>query len=93
MEVPDSVTRKIELFKANGRIYREDNELFAELGWLQIMLGQGLVPDNYHSLVDALTQDQLQEYMANIRTLVNKAVAVLPSHNEYILKNGSSRSD
>lgn len=90
MEVPDSVTRKLELFKANGRIYREDNELFAELGWLQIMVGQGLMPNNYHSLVDTLTQDQLVEYLANIRTLLNKAVAVLPSHNEYILKHCSS---
>ncbi|RYZ92454.1 MAG: hypothetical protein EOO68_22715, partial [Moraxellaceae bacterium] len=90
MEIPESVTRKINLFKGGGRIYREDNELFSELGWLQVMLGQGLRPASYHPLVDAITNDQLEEYLANVKTLVDKAVAVLPLHSEYILRNCAS---
>jgi tryptophan halogenase len=86
MEVPESVNRKIELFKAGGRIYREDNELFAEMGWLQVMLGQGIQPDTYHSLVDSLTDDTLKEYLGNVKTIVDKANALLPAHREYIAK-------
>jgi tryptophan halogenase len=84
MEVPESVNRKIALFKANGRIYREDNELFSEMGWLQVMLGQGIKPEAYHSLADSLTDETLNEYLANVKIIVDKANALLPSHSEYI---------
>lgn len=90
MKVPESVTRKLELFKAGGRIYREDNELFAELGWLQVMLGQRVKPLSYHPLVDALSAQQLSEYLENVKVIVNKAVAQLPLHRDYILKNCES---
>ncbi len=87
--VPESVTRKINLFKHSGRIFREGNELFTEVGWLQVMLGQGIQPQSYHSLADALTGDQLIEYLTNVKTLVNKAAAALPSHSDYIMKHCS----
>ena len=77
----------MELFKASGRIYREGNELFAELGWLQVMFGQGLTPSSYHSLVDAITNEQLQEYMENVKTIVAKAATPFPSQNDYISKH------
>jgi tryptophan halogenase len=87
MEVPANLTRKINLFKDNGRLFRDDNELFAEMGWLQVMVGQGIIPNAYHPMADALTPAQLNEYLTNIKTIVNKATALLPSHNSYILKN------
>lgn len=87
MDVPKSVTRKMALFKAGGKIFREDNELFAEMGWLQVMLGQRIEPQSYHPLADALTQEQLQEYLANVKTIVNKAVKVLPDHRDYIAQH------
>jgi tryptophan halogenase len=84
MPVPDSVTRKLELFRANGRIYREDNELFTELAWLQVMVGQGIKPRAYHPLADNLTSVQLREYLANVQTIALKAANALPAHRDYI---------
>jgi tryptophan halogenase len=87
MEVPNNLTRKINLFKHNGRLFRDNNELFTEMGWLQVMLGQGITPANYHPLADAITAEQLKEYLADIKTIVNKATALLPAHKSYILKH------
>ncbi len=92
MSVPESVTRKMQLFKASGRIYREANELFTEVGWLQVMLGQRIAPEAYHSLADALTPEQLNEYLSNVKTIVNKAAGMLPQHSEYILKNCAAKN-
>ena len=41
MEIPDSLRRKMELYRSHGRIFREGYELFADMAWLQVMHGQG----------------------------------------------------
>ena len=44
MEIPDSLTQKIELFRETGRVFRRNEELFAENSWVQVMMGQGIMP-------------------------------------------------
>ena len=36
MAIPDSLRQKIDLFRATGRIFREQEELFVEVGWFQV---------------------------------------------------------
>ncbi len=91
MPVPESVTRKIQLFTSSASIYREDNELFSEVGWLQVMLGQRIAPQTYHPLADALSDAELNEYLFNVKTIVNKAAAILPAHQTYIAKHCSAK--
>jgi tryptophan 7-halogenase len=43
----------MDLFRSNGRVFRDGNELFAEPSWVQVMHGQRMVPRGYHALVDA----------------------------------------
>ena len=51
MDVPETLQRKIDLWMANGRIFREDEELFAEESWIQVFIGQGMIPRGYDPLV------------------------------------------
>ena len=44
MEIPASLQHRIDLFRETGRVFRVPNELFAENSWIQVMLGQGIVP-------------------------------------------------
>src|SRR3546814_4950756 len=44
MPIPDSLTQKIELFRETGRVFRRNEELFAEKSWVQVMMGQGIEP-------------------------------------------------
>ena len=41
MPIPDSLAQKIELFRETGRVFRRNEELFAENSWVQVMMGQG----------------------------------------------------
>ncbi|HVI98313.1 MAG TPA: tryptophan halogenase family protein [Sphingomonas sp.] len=86
MEVPATLQRKIDLFAANGRIFREDEELFAEESWIQVFLGQGIVPRGYDPLVDIKSEDEIARYLGNIETVIGKCVAVMPSHEDYIAR-------
>ena len=84
MEVPDSLSRRIELFQETGRIFREQNELFQEVGWLQVMIGQGLMPKRYDHMADALPAPQFAEFLSNLKTIQKGAVSRLPSHQQFI---------
>ncbi len=86
MDVPETLQRKLDLWMANGRIFREDEELFAEESWIQVLLGQGMMPRGYDPLVDIKSDAQIAQYLGNIAAVIGKCVAVMPGHAEYVAK-------
>lgn len=90
MEIPKSLREKIELFRATGRIFREQEELFVEIGWFQVLTGQNIVPETWHPLADVLTKDELEQFLSDIRTIVSSTAARLPRHSEFIAKTCAS---
>lgn len=87
MDVPEGLAHKINLFAETGAIFRENNELFAEDAWLQVLLGQGIMPKTYSPLADQLTDAQLNEYLANLRHIIGTNVPKLPGHADFIAHN------
>lgn len=86
MKVSDRLQEKMDLYEANGRIYREDNELFNETSWLSVMNGQGLVPSGYHPFVDALTEQDIDNRLKHIHKVIQKSVDVMPLQTDFINK-------
>ena len=86
MEIPQSLAHKMDLFKQTGKVVRENDELFAEVAWQQVFIGQGLIPDDYNSIVDSLSSEQLTDLFATLKTLINSTVDKLPTHNEFLAK-------
>jgi len=86
MDVPETLQRKIDLWMANARIFREDEELFAEESWIQVFLGQGMIPRAYDPLVNIKSEAQIAQYLGNIQAVIGKCVKVMPSHAEFVAK-------
>jgi tryptophan halogenase len=84
MEVPDSLRHRIELFRETGRVFRHQNELFAENSWVQVMLGQGIAPRAHHPSADLMDDQELRAFLDGIRARVRRTVAQLPSHQDYV---------
>ena len=87
MSVPDTLTHKLELFASSGRLGRDVDDLFREASWVQVMLGQGIVPADYNPMADRLDAGQLSQFMGDVRRLVDKAVGGLPTHADYVAQN------
>ena len=87
MSIPVTLQEKIDLFRSHGRIFREDEELFAEESWLQVMLGQGIVPEDYDPLADQRPVAEVARYLQDIEAVITKCVAVMPAHKDYIAAN------
>jgi tryptophan halogenase len=86
MEVPDTLRRKIDLFRSSGRVFREDEELFSEESWIQVLLGQGVVPNAPDPLVAIKSDAQIVQYLSNIALTIGKCVDVMPAHDAFIDK-------
>lgn len=84
MTIPDSLQHKIDLFSRSGLIFRDNNELFSEVSWTAVMIGQGLVPESYHPVVDRIDDAQLDTMMANVRADIAQVVKDGPSHEQYL---------
>ena len=84
MPVPEALTAKLALFAANGRITRFNEELFAEVGWLQVMVGQGLIPAGYHPLADAQSDREVREFLGLLRQVVARQVSTMGDHGAFI---------
>lgn len=83
MDIPQTLTHKIQLFKETGRMFRENNELFND-SWMQVMIGQGLLPESYHPMVDNLSDQELRDFFIHLENKVAKIVHHLPMHSDYV---------
>jgi len=84
MAVPESLQRRIDLFTRCGRIFREDVDLFLENSWVQVMMGQGIVPEQYHPIVAAMSAQEQKVFLNGIRSTVARTVEQLPPHEQFI---------
>lgn len=84
MDVPDSLKAKLELFRGNALLHKDPDDLFRESSWVQVMVGQGLVPERYHAMADRLSPEQLKAFLSDVRRLIDRAETALPGHADFI---------
>jgi tryptophan halogenase len=48
------------------------------------MLGQGLLPEQYHPIVNMMSDDELKNFLNGIDQTANNLVKQLPQHHEFI---------
>ena len=84
MQIPESLADNLQLFRHSGRFFRESDEMFAVTSWVQVMLGQHIVPTGYHPGVDLIPEQELIELEASVRGVIANCVAAMPMHEQFI---------
>jgi tryptophan halogenase len=84
MPVPDTLTEKVELFKANGQIFREEDELFTETSWAAVMMGQGITMAGHNAMADALDSTQTRTEVDEMEKSIRYLVQHMPGHGDYL---------
>jgi tryptophan halogenase len=86
MALPDALADRIAMFRASGRIVREHDELFDVPGWLQVMTGQGIMPQTWHPLADQLEPAQLAAFLDTVRQACQMDMARMPDHAAFVAR-------
>jgi tryptophan halogenase len=84
MSVPDSLTEKVELFRANGQIFREEDELFTETSWAAVMMGQGVEMQGHNPVADTLDHSTLMPEVDGMEQSIRYLVKNMPGHGDYL---------
>jgi tryptophan halogenase len=84
LHVPDSLACKIELFRRRGLVPDYQEGLFLNPSWVAVFLGQGIVPDRYHPLVDRQSGAALRADLARMRISIHNAAQHLPTHADFL---------
>ena len=84
MDIPETLRHRIELFKSSARTVRIPDDIFLENSWVQVMFGQGITPESYHSIVDTMSDAELKNFLNGLKSSVAGTVKKLPSHAEFI---------
>jgi tryptophan halogenase len=92
MDIPSELRTKMELFRSNGRVFRDGHELFAEPSWVQVMHGQRMQPRGYHALVDAQEDAAVQKHVETVRGVIAACVQAMPTHEQFIERHCAATS-
>lgn len=84
MPIPESLQQRIDLFRESGYAYKMEGELFGEASWIQVMLGQGIQPEQYHPIVDMMSTAELKDFLDRIKSAIDARISGLPNHLEFI---------
>jgi tryptophan 7-halogenase len=84
MDIPESLARRIELFRECAHAYQATDEMFRVESWMQVMLGQGLRPRGYHHMGRMLGAERLRRALDTLKSSIAGAVARMPTHREFL---------
>jgi tryptophan 7-halogenase len=84
MEIPPELAHRVKLFRETGAVPLQEKELFAVDSWVQVMMGQRILPEKYHPIVDLMDKDELGRFLGSLRMGVEKRVAMMPTHQQFI---------
>ncbi|MGQ7830453.1 tryptophan halogenase family protein [Altererythrobacter sp. Z27] len=92
MSVPDTLTEKLELFRMNGQIFREDDELFTETSWAAVMMGQGIVMGGHNAVADTLEEVSTRKELDEMEKSIRFVVQHMPGHGDYLKRYCPARA-
>ena len=88
MSVPHLLQHKMDLFRSSARITASFDELFDARAWIQVMIGQNLVPESYHPVADLLPEPRLREFLDGLEQSHIQEVSRMPEHGAFVAKFG-----
>jgi tryptophan halogenase len=86
MEVPEPLQHKIDLFRSSARVTASFDELFDARAWIQVMIGQNLMPESWNPIADQLSEERLREFLDGLEKAHIDDVSRMADHGAFVAK-------
>ena len=84
MDLPASLSRKIELFSLCAQVPMYDDETFEEQNWAALLIGAGIMPERYDPRTDTIPDEaQIAKVQQRLRDIAAE-VADMPPMSEFV---------
>ncbi len=84
LTLPPRLQQKIDVFKDVGAIFNDQHDIFKDASWLQVMMGQGIMPQDFHPAANVLPEQQLMETMQKISHAKQQPMSKMLPHDEFV---------
>lgn len=84
--VPESLSRRLELFRHRGRLLPYENDVVPVGAWEALLLSAGVLPKQYEPAVDTIPEHELLEQQRKIKQAIQRALEKLPSHAQVLAR-------
>jgi len=84
MEIPGTLAEKIALFREAGLFMREEDELFLDDSWSQVMIGQGIAPAGWSPLADNVPGEDIGPFLESLANSYRIKADTLPMHRQFV---------
>ena len=84
MELPPTLAEKIALFRESGFVVREEDELFLDDSWGQVMIGQGIAPASWSPLADNVPSEDIGPFLDSLAKSYRVKAEALPTHRQFV---------
>lgn len=82
--VNERISESVKLFSDTGSVPYRRNLLFEEESWVQVMMGQGVLPDNWHPLTNAMSDNEMIAFLEGLKGPIQERISGIPAHGEYL---------
>ncbi len=82
--LPNTLTRKLETFRARGIVPMYDGETFPLDNWEALLTGHGLVPESCEPLTEVISDADLIGHLKRILVHVREQVQPMNAHDSYL---------
>lgn len=84
IEIPPTLAEKIALFREAGLFIREEDELFLDDSWGQVMIGQGILPQGWSPLADNVPSEDIGPFLESLAAAHRTKAQHLPTHADFV---------
>lgn len=84
MESPRSLNNKLRIFQSQGRLYKNDMDLFAPDSWYAVLEGMSVRPTGFDPRVQAIALKDLNVSLDQGAEALAQTAGRVPDHSEYI---------
>ena len=84
MDIPDTLAERLTLFAERGEAWQAADELFRVDSWVQVMLGQRLMPRGWHRIGALVGEGRLKQSLAELRAGIVAKVGAMPQHQRFL---------
>ena len=84
MSIPARLQEKIRAFRDTAAVFNEQTDIFRDSSWVQVMMGQGIMPEDYHPAANVMSDDVLLDTLNKIRDAKRQPVAQMLKHDDFL---------
>ena len=84
MQVPDSLSQRIDLFKRRGYIESYKYGLFGTQSWLSVFHGQGLQQEGVNPFISTIPLEQIESLLEKTNGMIDRGVKKSEAHEKFL---------